>query len=151
MRIKSKVKRKRAKMAAKRSKKRDYTYAVGRRRRATARVRLYKGRKQSLVDEKLIGEYFPGEVNAKAWMKPFELCGVVGKYYVTVKVSGGGKKGQLEAVVHGIARAFNSLDEKKFREPLKKAGLLTRDPRVRQRRMVGTGGKARRQKQSPKR
>jgi len=75
----------------------------------------------------------------------------VGKYYVTVKVVGGGKNGQLDAVVHGIARAFDKADREKFRPPLKRAGLLTRDARVRERRKVGTGGKARRKKQSPKR
>ena len=75
----------------------------------------------------------------------------MGKYYVTVKVVGGGKKGQLGATVHGIARALAKLDADTLRAPLKKAGLLTRDSRVRERRKVGTGGKARRKKQSPKR
>ena len=64
---------------------------------------------------------------------------------------GGGKKGQLGAVTHGMARAFDKLDREKFRPELKKAGLLTRDSRTRERRKIGTGGKARRKKQSPKR
>jgi len=131
--------------------KRDYEYAVGRRRAASARVRLYKGRKENLVNGELIGKYFPGETMARVWRGPFELTGTEGKYYVTVKVAGGGRRGQLEAVVQGIARALAKADPGKFRMPLKKAGLLTRDARRRQRRMVGTGGKARRKKQSPKR
>ncbi len=64
---------------------------------------------------------------------------------------GGGSKGQLGATVHGIARALSKLDTETLRPPLKKAGLLTRDPRKRERRKVGMGGKARRKRQSPKR
>lgn len=137
-------------MARKKAKK-DYIYAVGRRRVASARVRLYKGKKESLVNGKLIGEYFPGEVMRIRWTKPFEVAGVFEKYYVTVKVEGGGKWGQLDAVVHGISRALAKADPEKFRAVIKKEGLLTRDHRKRERRMVGTGGKARRKKQSPKR
>lgn len=135
----------------KRKKKVDYVYAVGRRRMAAARVRLYRGRKENLVNGELLGKYFGGEVMRTAWQKPFELTGTEGKYYVTVKVTGGGKKGQLGAVVHGIARALAKANPEKFRAALKGAGLLTRDARRRQRRMVGMGGKARRKKQSPKR
>ena len=131
--------------------KNKYTYAVGRRRSASARVRLFKGKQESLVNETVIGQYFPGKIMRAAWQKPFELTDTLGKYYVTVKVVGGGKNGQLDAIVHGTARAFSELDREKFRAPLKSAGLLTRDPRIRERRKVGTGGRARRQKQSPKR
>ncbi len=127
-----------------------YTYAVGRRRSASARVRLYKGKEQNEVNGMPIGKYFPGKVMTDAWERVFDLTDTKGKYYVTVKVSGGGKMGQLGAVVHGMARAFAKLSEE-FRVPLKRAGLLTRDPRVRERRKPGTGGRARRQKQSPKR
>jgi small subunit ribosomal protein S9 len=143
-------------MAAKASKtlkktKKNYTSAVGRRREASARVRLYKGSKESTVNEQVIGKYFPGKVMAVLWQKPFEVTGTAGKYYITAKVVGGGKNGQLEAVVNGIAKAMSSLDRDKFRSSLKTAGLLTRDARKRERRMVGTGGRARKQKQSPKR
>ena len=134
-----------------RKKKINYTYAVGRRRSASARVRLFKGRSQSLVNDAPIEEYFPGEIFKDYFTKPFKLTETLGKYYVTVKVVGGGKKGQLGATVHGIARALAKLDAENLRSPLKKAGLLTRDSRVRERRKVGTGGKARRKKQSPKR
>lgn len=135
---------------AKNSKK-DYTYVVGRRRESSARVRLYKGDGQSVVNDQPIGQYFPGIIDRSFWMKPFELTQSLGKYFVTVKVEGGGKKGQLGAVVLGVARAFEKLNSEKYRLVLKKAGLLTRDDRTRERRKVNTGGKARRKKQSPKR
>ncbi|MEJ2347800.1 MAG: 30S ribosomal protein S9 [Patescibacteria group bacterium] len=134
-----------------RKKKINYTYAVGRRKSSSARVRLYRGRSQSTVNGVPFEDYFPGEVNKDYYTKPFEITETSGKYYVTVRVVGGGKKGQLKATVHGIARALAILNPKEFRSPLKKAGLLTRDPRVKERRKVGTGGKARRKKQSPKR
>ena len=134
-----------------RKKKINYTYAVGRRRKASARIRLFKGKGDSMVNGKLIAEYFPGSVNRDAWSKPFKAVDVSNNYYVPVTVVGGGKKGQLDAVVHGIARALAKEDREKFRKPIKKLGLLTRDSRVRERRKVGTGGKARRKKQSPKR
>jgi len=134
-----------------RKKKINYTYAVGRRRSASARVRLFKGKEKSVVNNIPIEEYFPSEVDRVKYEKPFKLTDTLGKYYVTVKVVGGGKQGQLDAVVHGIARTFNALNREKYRPAVKKAGLLTRDSRVRERRKVGTGGKARRKKQSPKR
>ena len=132
-------------------KKANFTYASGRRRTAAARARLFSGKGDSLVNGKVFEEYFPGPALKVLWSKPFELTGTQEKYYVTVKVAGGGKHGQLEAVVHAIAKVLAQKDPEKFRPPLKKAGLLTRDSRVRQRRMVGKGGKARRAKQSPKR
>lgn len=128
-----------------------YTYATGKRKRSTARVRLFKGKGETMVNGKKIGEYFPGAVSTYKWQLPFKLTDTREKFYATVRVSGGGKKGQLDATVHGIAKAFNSYNEKKFRSVLKKAGLLTRDARKRERRVIGTGGKARRKKQSPKR
>lgn len=132
-------------------KKTNYTHSSGKRRTAKARVRLYSGKGVNLVNEKTFEEYFPGASQKVLWLKPFELTGTVDKYYVTARVVGGGKIGQLEAVVHAIAKAFSLKDTEKFRSALKKAGLLKRDSRIRQRRMVGTGGKSRRAKQSPKR
>ena len=134
-----------------RKKKQNWIYQTGRRRSASARVRLFKGRGQNIVNGQEIEKYFPGPINEVAWTKPFRVAEVGNKYYVTVKVVGGGKNGQLDAIVHGIAKALAKVDEGKFRGPLKKAGLLTRDARIRERRKVGTGGKARRKKQSPKR
>lgn len=138
-------------MAAKKKKKKDYTYAVGRRKQSSARIRLFKGKGESMVNGQAVEEYFPGEVNKVAYEKPFKVTGTQKKYYVTAKVVGGGKSGQLDAFVHGVARALVKENEGKFRESLKREGLLTRDARVKERRKVGTGGKARRKKQSPKR
>lgn len=132
-------------------KKEKYIYAVGKRKNASARVRLYKGKGENTANGKRIEEYFPGSLNKSLWARPFNLTELHDKFYVSVKVSGGGKKGQLEATVHGIAKAIAALDPGRFRLNLKKAGLLTRDSRIRQRRMVGMGGKARRKRQSPKR
>lgn len=144
--------------------KQGFIFAVGRRKEAVARVRLYKnanngvlwGEKkvqkgEILVNGKPIQEYFSGKVAEVLYMEPFRVTNTVGKYILTIKVEGGGKSGQLDAAIHGISRALQLLDKEKFRPILKKKGFLTRDARVRERRKVGTGGKARRKKQSPKR
>lgn len=137
-------------MVAKKKNK-DFIFAVGRRKESVARVRLYKGKGKTLVNNQPIEEYFPGQVASIAYSRPFKLTQTEGQYYATVKTQGGGKRGQLDAVVHGISRALAAADKESFRAPLKKHGFLTRDARVRERRKVGTGGKARRKKQSPKR
>ena len=144
--------------------KRDYTYAVGRRKEAVARVRVYghvkegsvwgesalqKG--QILVNEMPIEHYFPGPIAKAKYLKPLSILNITDKFAITVKVVGGGRAGQLDALIHGLARALSAIDVTKYRPALKKEGLLTRDARVRERRSVGTGGKARRQKSSPKR
>jgi len=138
-------------MAKVKTKKTNYAYSVGRRKSASARVRLFKGKGESTVNAMPIEKYFPGSVNRDIWSRPFRILDVSEKYYVTVRVIGGGKQGQVEAVAHAISKAFVKEDKEKFRKPLKTAGLLTRDARIRERRKVGTGGKARRKKQSPKR
>ena len=131
--------------------KKDYTYAVGKRRSATARVRIYRGKGEILINDKPADKYFPASVYKDTWIKPFKVVDASDKFYATVRVAGGGLQGQVDAVVHGIAKALIKLDSDNFRGPLKRAGLLTRDPRVRERRKSDTGGKARRKKQSPKR
>lgn len=134
------------------TKKESYIYAVGRRRTAAARVRLYPRKKGGItVNNKPIEEYFPGEVLKKLYLAPLRTCNVIDKYLITIKVGGSGKIGQLGATVHGISRVLVNLDKEKFRPILKKRGFLTRDSRMKERRKVGTGGKARRKKQSPKR
>ncbi|MBU0619430.1 30S ribosomal protein S9 [Patescibacteria group bacterium] len=135
----------------KKTKKANYTVAVGRRKCAIARVRLFRKKGNLVVNDQPVDQYFPGAVNQVFYEQPFKLAGVLGKYSATIKVVGGGPQSQLEAVIHGLARALNALDRDKYRPVLKKNGLLTRDPRVRERRKAGTGGKARRQKQSPRR
>lgn len=130
--------------------KKNYIYAVGRRKEASARVRLYKGEGEGVVNGLPWGVYFQNPISKAIWEKPFELTGTLGKYNLTARVVGGGKEAQLQAAVHAIAKAL-AQEKKEYRNILKKAGLLTRDARVRERRKVGTGGKARRLKQSPKR
>src|SRR5690606_38163911 len=132
------------------TKQKDYTYAVGRRRAASARVRLHKGDKESVVNDIVIGQYFPGEQNRALWQKPFEITGTMGKYFITAKDVGGGKNGQRDAVMHGTARALSLISED-FRNILKTSGLLTRDDRSRERRKAGRKGRARFKPQSPKR
>lgn len=129
----------------------NYIHAVGRRKRAIARIRLFKKTGDTLVNDQPVSKYFPGPVNKILLEAPLKVCDVLKKYHFTVKVVGSGKQSQLEAVIHGLARALVKINKDKFKPVLKKQGLLTRDPRKRQRRQAGKGGKARRQKQSPKR
>lgn len=132
--------------------KADYISVVGRRRTAKARIRLYPHKKGDiLVNDLPIEQYFPGEMAKKLYLEPLRTCNVIGKYLITIKVNGSGKMGQLGAVVHGMSRALIELDKEKFRPIIKDRGFLTRDSRMRERRKVGMGGKARRRKQSPKR
>lgn len=123
---------------------------VGRRKEAVARVRLSEGKGQIIVNGKPIMEYFPGETLQKIYNKPLEITQTVGKYTISVKVTGGGQVSQLGAVVHGITRALAKADAN-LRGVLKKEGLLTRDSRVKERRKYGHAQKARAKKQSPKR
>lgn len=125
--------------------------AVGRRKEAIARVRLVVGGGVLTVNGKPIHEYFPGAVFQKLYLRPFEVTKTLGEYTGTVKVSGGGVKSQLDAVIHGISRALSKADTENLRGLLKKEGLLTRDARVKERRKYGHAQKARAMKQSPKR
>lgn len=144
--------------------KKIFISVVGRRREAKARVRLYPDIKEDIlwgdktinkgqifVNQKPIEEYFSSEVEKVSYSEPLRTTNTLGKFTFTIKVEGGGKNGQLEALVNGIARALEKYDKEKFRPILKKKGFLTRDARTRERRKVGRGGKARRLKQSPKR
>lgn len=135
----------------KKNKNSKFIFAVGRRKESVARVRLYRGKGKILVNDQPIDEYFPGEIAKKLWMKPFEITNTVDKYWATIKVEGGGKSGQLGAVVHGLARALDKENRDLYHSSLKKAGLLTRDPRAKERRKPGQMSKARKKKQSPKR
>ncbi len=147
------------KTVKKTAKKSNYTYAVGRRKTATARIRLYnspsvpglEGQIQLVVNGKPAEQYFPGELAKQTFRRPFILTETLQKMSASAVVQGSGKNGQLDAVVHGLARALATVNVEKFRPVLKSAKLLTRDPRAKERRKVGTGGKARRSKQSPKR
>ncbi len=127
-----------------------YHQAVGRRKEAVARVRLFPGKGQMIVNGKPIAEYFKGPVFQKKYQRPFEVTKTLGDLTGTVKVVGGGVVSQLDAVVHGISRALDLVNET-HRPILRTAGLLTRDPRVKERRKYGLAQKARAKKQSPKR
>ena len=151
---KAKTTTKKAK-TSKADKKADYIWAVGRRKRAVARIRMFqKTKKDSAIDiivnEKPIGQYFTSPVAKLIYAEPLELTDTLDKYKVTVKVTGSGMTGQLDAIKHGIARALIKADAS-HRAILKSNGLLTRDSREKQKRMIGHGGKARSKKQSPKR
>lgn len=140
----------------------QYYEAVGRRRSATARVRLYIGSKspkavnkdvkkgEIFVNDMPAAEYFDMKTDILKLMKPFNLTESDDRFSVSVRTSGGGKQSQVDAIILGISRALIKANED-FRPTLKAEGLLTRDARKRERRKPGTGGKARRQKQSPKR
>ncbi len=128
-----------------------YIEAVGRRKVATARVRIYEGGGEFVVNDKIVGQYFGTVSNSSAvFNKPFELTGTKGQFGVNVHVNGSGVSSQLGAVVHGISRALVAFNPA-FKTLLKPSDLLTRDDRMKETRKIGTGGKARRQRQSPKR
>jgi len=133
-------------------KKAKYFFAVGRRKEATARVRLYPKKKGKIeVNGIEVEKYFPGKTMEAIYLAPLKTCNLIDQYLFTAKIKGSGKASQLGAMVHGISRTLVKLDEEKLRPILKKRGFLTRDPRAKERRKAGTGGKARRKKQSPKR
>lgn len=129
----------------------SYTEATGRRKVATARVRLFESTGDFIVNDRVVGEYFSTVKNAdRRYLEPFRITGTDKKFTVTAKVSGSGVSSQLDAMVHGIARALVKFNGE-FRPLLKQAGLLTRDDRMKETRKIGMGGKARRSRQSPKR
>lgn len=129
----------------------EFVETVGRRKTATARVRIYKAAGDFIVNGQAAGSYFANIQNAHIrYTQPFTLTETRGLHAVSVKVNGSGTQAQLEAVIHGLARALVKMDEA-HRLPLKQAGMLTRDDRMKETRKIGTGGKARRKRQSPKR
>lgn len=123
---------------------------VGRRKEAVARVRIFPGQGQIIVNNKPISEIFRGQNYQKIYQYPFELTKTLNKYTASVKVRGGGTMSQLSAIVHGLSRGLAKISAES-RVNLKKQGLLTRDARVKERRKYGLAHKARAQKQSPKR
>jgi small subunit ribosomal protein S9 len=133
------------------TKKVDHIYGIGRRKSSGARVRLFHGKGESTVNGKPVKEYFSGAVAQKKLEKPFGATETSEKYYYSARVTGGGKEGQLSSLLLALARTLVKVAPEKNRIVLRRLSLLSRDSRKKQRRMVGTGGKARRQKQSPKR
>jgi small subunit ribosomal protein S9 len=143
----------------------QYYEGIGRRKSAVARVRLYIVNREKiatvathkikagemLVNFKPSDGVFSSDIHKAMLLQPFTLSELGGRFAVSVTVKGGGTHSQVEATIHGLARALELTDKEVVRPKLKKSKLLTRDSRIRERRKVGTGGKARRQKQSPKR
>ncbi|MBR3538966.1 MAG: 30S ribosomal protein S9 [Eubacterium sp.] len=111
-------------------------YGTGRRKSSVARVYLTPGTGKITVNKKDIEEYFGLETLKVIVRQPFAVTGTEGKYDVLVNVYGGGFTGQAGAIRHGIARALNEANEE-LRPVLKKAGFLTRDPRMKERKKYG--------------
>jgi len=126
-----------------------YIEGIGRRKTATARVRLFTSHGETIVNDKPLDEYFKTSALQNDIDSVFKLLGITKRPKVTAVVKGGGIAGQAEAVRHGLARAFLKEDETR-RSTLKKAGFLMRDPRMKERKKFGLH-KARRAPQWSKR
>lgn len=113
-----------------------YYEAVGRRKTATARVRLYAGTGRIVVNDRELDEYFPRLGDRCRLLEPLEATGNKDSFNITVLVKGGGPSGQAGAVRHGIARALVVADEN-LRKPLRRGGFLTRDARMKERKKYG--------------
>ena len=116
--------------------KKPYFYGTGRRKQSTARVRLYAGKGNITVNKRDIDDYFGLETLKVIVNQPLEATSTVGRFDVVVNVNGGGVSGQAGAIRHGIARAL-LLASEEYRPILKKAGFLTRDPRMKERKKYG--------------
>jgi len=114
----------------------NYLYGTGRRKTSVARVRLLPGDGSITVNGKPAAEYFGGESSVSGLRLPFRVTETDGRYAATVLVAGGGVSGQEGAIRHGIARALLA-GHPDFRAPLREAGLLTRDPRAKERKKYG--------------
>jgi small subunit ribosomal protein S9 len=114
-------------------------YATGKRKTTVARVWLRPGEGKIEVNKRTFNDYFPRETLRMTIMQPLELTNTAGQFDVHVNVKGGGMSGQAGAVRHGISKALLLYNEK-FRDVLKKAGFITRDPRVKERKKYGRRG-----------
>ena len=113
-----------------------YFYGTGRRKKSVARVRVVPGTGVITVNGRDIKEYFGLETLELIINQPFAVTGTQGKYDIIARVQGGGLSGQAGAIRHGLSRALLQADDA-FRAPLKKAGFLTRDPRMKERKKYG--------------
>ena len=126
-----------------------YFYGTGRRKKSVARVRIVPGTGVITVNKKDIDEYFGLETLKLIVNQPFETTNTMGKFDIVCTAQGGGISGQAGAIRHGLARALVAADAE-YRPALKAAGLLTRDPRMKERKKYGLKG-ARRAPQFSKR
>jgi len=124
--------------------------AVGRRKEAIARVRLVPGAGSFTVNGRSLEEYFPNKLHQQLINDPFKVLDLLGSYDVIARITGGGPSGQAGALRLAIARALNEIDRENNRPSLKKAGFLTRDARVIERKKAGLK-KARKASQFSKR
>ena len=127
-----------------------YFYGTGRRKKSVARVRVYPGTGKVTINDRDIDDYFGLETLKLIVRQPLALTESVEKYDVVCRVNGGGVTGQAGAIRHGISRALLQYDTENLRGKLKKAGFLTRDPRMKERKKYGLKG-ARRAPQFSKR
>ena len=114
-----------------------FFYGTGRRKTSIARVRLMSGEGEVVVNGRSLDEHFGNAVDMAELLLPFRVTGTEGRYNAMVKVEGGGYQGQAGAIRHGIARALLQSDPESLRLPLRQAGLLTRDPRMKERKKYG--------------
>ncbi len=127
----------------------NYYYGTGRRKSSVARVRVYPGTGKITINERDIDDYFGLETLKLIVRQPLAITDTAEKFDIVCRVAGGGVTGQAGAIRHGIARALLQFDAE-LRSPLKKAGFLTRDPRMKERKKYGLKG-ARRAPQFSKR
>ncbi len=127
----------------------EYYYGVGKRKTANARVRLYRDNGPGIVNGKLMDEVYGWPAWQQKIYEPFRVTNTSGRFRVVAKVSGGGVSSQAEALRHGITRALVAADAA-YRPPLKDAGLITRDARIKERKKYGLK-RARKAKQYTKR
>ncbi|MBW1689814.1 MAG: 30S ribosomal protein S9 [Deltaproteobacteria bacterium] len=111
-------------------------YATGKRKRAVARVWMKLGEGNIVINKQPIDNYLTTEIAKMIVTQPLELTNTVGRYDITVNVKGGGFSGQVGAIKHGISLALLKINDE-FREPLKKAGFITRDSRIKERKKYG--------------
>ena len=114
-------------------------YGTGRRKSSTARVWLRQGSGQITVNHRTFDDYFPNEVLKMIIKQPLSLTETVDHFDILVNVDGGGPTGQAGAIRHGISRALETFNAE-LRKKLKKSGLLTRDPRMKERKKYGQKG-----------
>ncbi|MGM0501352.1 MAG: 30S ribosomal protein S9 [Bacillota bacterium] len=122
---------------------------TGRRKTSTARVRLLPGDGKIIVNDKTLADYFGRDSLEMVVKQPLEITETIGEFDVIVNANGGGTSGQAEAIRHGVSRALLEVDQG-HRDVLKKAGFLTRDPRMKERKKYGRK-KARKSPQFSKR
>ncbi len=113
-----------------------YFYGTGRRKKSVARVRVYAGTGKITINDRDIDDYFGLETLKLIVRQPLALTGTADKFDIVCKVAGGGVTGQAGAIRHGLSRALLQYDEN-LRPELKKAGFLTRDPRMKERKKYG--------------